>query len=59
MGERQLATPSVHTDRCTLFVYPCEHPTGVMFMLLGVIDRCNLNTGTVLGNWVMASCSRV
>jgi hypothetical protein len=28
-------------------------------MLLGVTDRCNLNTETVLGNGVMASCSRV
>ena len=30
-----------------------------MVMLLGVTDRCNLNTETVLGNGVTASCSRV
>ena len=29
-----------------------------MVMLLGVTDRCNLNTETVLGNGMMASCSR-
>ena len=27
-------------------------------MLLGVTDRCNLNTEIVLGNGMMASCSR-
>eukprot|EP00959_Pyramimonas_sp_CCMP1952_P363966 7621579-Pyramimonas_sp.AAC.1 len=31
----------------------------VMAMLWGVTDGCNLNTETVLGNGVMASCSRV
>eukprot|EP00959_Pyramimonas_sp_CCMP1952_P062297 1302377-Pyramimonas_sp.AAC.1 len=32
---------------------------GVMVMLSGVTDKWYLNTGTVLGNGVMASCSRV
>ena len=37
--------------------HPFTISTGVMAMLQGGTDVCNLNTETVLGNGVMASCS--